>query len=167
MSKKKLTRRAVTCSIAVAVEPARVFQALVDVHDLKRWWGANETVITARKGGTWSLGWRAYGQDNFYVTTACIQKIAHPRELRMTEVMYFRPDMKPLGPMRLSFHLEKKRRGTMITVRQAGYGKGKEWDWYYRAVQGGWEESLWNLKRYLERKGKRHTSSRTTSTRKK
>jgi len=134
---------------------------------MKRWWGANEAIITARKGGTWSLGWHAYGQDNFYATTGFIQKIAHPRELQLTGLMYFRPDMKPLGPMRLSFHLEKKRQGTLLTVRQSGYGKGKHWDLYYGALHDGWEESLWNLKKHIERKEKRQTSYKTTSARKK
>lgn len=161
MNKRVLTQRAVACSIAIVATPARVFKALVEPRDVKRWWGTNEAVITAQKGGTWSFGWRAYGQDNFYAITASIRKIAHPRELRMAEVMYFRADMKPLGPMNLSFRLEKKRRGTLLTVRQAGYGKGKRWDWYYRAVQDGWEESLWNLKRYIEKKVKRRTTRRT------
>ncbi|MGA9364760.1 MAG: SRPBCC domain-containing protein [Bacteroidota bacterium] len=167
MSKSGLTRRAVTCSIAIAAAPSRVFRALVEPQDVKRWWGANEAIMTARKGGTWSLGWHAYGQDNFYATTAFIHKIAHPRELQLTGLMYFRPDMKPLGPMKLSFRLEKKGQGVLLTVRQSGYGKGKHWDWYYRALQNGWEESLWSLKRYIERKGKRRTSRRTTPPRKK
>jgi uncharacterized protein YndB with AHSA1/START domain len=167
MSERGLTRSAVTCSIAIAATPSRVFRALVEPQDVKRWWGANEAIITARKGGTWSLGWHAYGLDNFYATTAFIHKIAHPRDLQLTGLMYFRLDMKPLGPMKLSFHLEKKGRGVLLTVRQSGYGKGKHWDWYHRALQDGWEESLWSLKRYIERKGKRRRSRRTTPPRKK
>jgi uncharacterized protein YndB with AHSA1/START domain len=159
MSEGTPNRKAVTRSVTIAASPARTFQALIDPHDLKRWWGANEAVIAPRNGGVWSLGWHAYGQDNFYTTSASIQRIAHARELRMTNVMYFRPDMKPLGPMRLSFHLRKKGKSTVLTVRQTGYGKGKHWDWYYQSVQNGWEESLWNLKRYLERRVK-HRSAR-------
>ena len=167
MKKRGLTRRRVTCSIAIAAAPSRIFRAFVEPRDIKGWWGANEAVIAARKGGTWSLGWHAYRQDNFYATTALIHKIAHPRELRMTELMYFRPDMKPLGPMKLSFHLQKKGQETLLTVRQSGYGKGRHWDWYSRALQEGWEESLWNLKKYIERKEKRQTSRKTTAARKK
>jgi uncharacterized protein YndB with AHSA1/START domain len=167
MSERGLTQREVTCSIAIAAAPSRIFRALVEPHDVKRWWGANEAVITARKGGTWSLGWHAFGLENFYVTTGFIQKITHPRELQLTGLMYFRPDMKPLGPMKLSFRIEKKGQGALLTVRQSGYGKGKHWDLYHRALQDGWEESLWSLKRFIERRGKRRVSRRTKLTTKK
>jgi len=167
MRERGFTRKAMTCSIAITAAPLRVFRALVEPQDVKRWWGANEAVIAARKGGAWSLGWHAYGQDNFYATTGFIQKIAYPRGLQLTGLMYFRPDMKPLGPMKLSFHLKKTGQGTVLTVRQSGYGKGRHWDWYSRALHDGWEESLWSLKRYIERKRIRQTNLRTTPARKK
>jgi uncharacterized protein YndB with AHSA1/START domain len=167
MRERGFTRKAVTCSIAITAAPLRVFRALVEPRDLKRWWGTNEAVITARKGGTWSLGWHAYGQDNFYATTGFIQKIAYPRGLQLTGLMYFRPDMKPLGPMTLSFRIEKKGQGALLTVRQSGYGKGKHWDLYYIALHDGWEESLWSLKKYIESKERRQTSRKNTSARKK
>ncbi len=151
---KKLKRRVITRSIPVSATPARTFQALIDPKDLKRWWGVNEAVIAPRKDGIWSLGWHAYGQDNFYATTAFIQKITNGRELRLRDVMYFRPDMSPLGPMTLTFHLNKKGKETVITVRQTSFGSGKRWDSYCRAVEDGWEKSLWSLKKYLERKAK-------------
>jgi uncharacterized protein YndB with AHSA1/START domain len=167
MNEKGLPRRTVRCSIAIAAPPSRIFQALVEPRDLKKWWGANEAIITARKGGTWSLGWHAFEQENFYATTASIHRIVPTRELQLTGLMYFRPDMKPLGPMKLSFRLKRKGEGTLLTVRQSGYGKGKHWDLYYGALRDGWEESLWSLKKYIERKEKRQMSPRTTNAKKK
>ena len=154
MMAKNFTRRAVTRSITIAATPARTFQALTDPHDLNRWWGANEAIIALRKGGVWTLGWHAFGQDNFYVTSAFIDKFTGNHELRLRDVWYFRPDMKPLGPMKLSFRLQKQKRETTVTVRQTGYGSGKIWRSYHRAVEDGWEKSLWSLKKYLERKAR-------------
>ena len=154
MREKKSKRSVITRSIAVTATPARTFQALIDRHDLKRWWGANEAVIAPRKDGIWSLGWHAYGQDNFYATTGFIEKITNGRELRLRDVMYFRPDMSPFGPITLSFILKKRRKQTAITVRQSAFGSGKRWDTYYRALEDGWEKSLWSLKKYLERKAR-------------
>jgi len=155
MMEKKLSRRVVTCSVAIAATPARTFEALIHPHDLKRWWGVKEAVIAPQKGGTWTLGWHAFGQDNFYVTSASVERIAANQELRLRNVMGFRPDMKPFGPMRLTFLLKKRGEETIVTVRQIGHGTGKRWDWYFRAIEEGWQESLWNLKKYLERKARR------------
>ena len=154
MMEKKLKRRVITRSIAVAATLARTFQALIDPKDLKRWWGVNEAVIAPRKDGIWSLGWHAYGQDNFYATTGFIEKITNGRELRLRDVMYFRPDMSPVGPTMLAFRLNKKRKKTVVTVQQTALGSGKRWEWYYHAVEDGWEKSLWSLKKYLERKAR-------------
>ena len=150
----KKNPRAVERTILIAVTPARSFRALIDPTDLKRWWGVREAVVIPRKNGVWSLGWNAYGEENFYVTTAFIEKIVTNRELRLRDVIYFRPDIKPMGPMTLSFRLKSVRRQTEVTVRQGNYGGGKVWDAYYRAVQDGWDKTLWSLKKYLERKAK-------------
>jgi uncharacterized protein YndB with AHSA1/START domain len=146
--------RSVERTIRVAATPARCFRALLDPAELKKWWGAREAVITPRKNGVWSLGWHAYGEENFYVTTAFIDKMTPNRELRLRDVLYFRPDLEPMGPMTLLFRLRSIGRDTEVTVRQANYGSGRGWDEYYRAVQDGWEKTLWNLKKYLERKGR-------------
>lgn len=154
MMEKKPRKRVITRSIAVAATPARTFQALIDPQDLKRWWGVNEAVIAPRKNGIWSLGWRAFGQDNFYVTIAFIEKIRNHRELRLKDVLYFRPDMSPVGPTMLAFRLNKKGKETVVTVQQSALESGKRWEWYYHAVEDGWEKSLWSLKKYLERKAR-------------
>jgi len=141
-------------SVEIAASTGRTFRALIEPRDLKRWWGATEVVITPRKEGVWCLGWHAFDEENFYVSVGFIDKIIPGRTLGLKNVRYYRPDLKPLGPLRVVFDLESRGNRTVLTVRESGFGTGRTWNSYYRGVQKGWEEALWNLKRYLELKKK-------------
>jgi uncharacterized protein YndB with AHSA1/START domain len=142
--------RMVRTSLQIAASAERVLAAFLTVSDLKRWWGAAQGLIEARKGGLWTLAWADEAGGYKYAVSGVVKSLLPGKRLRIEPLVYLNAERSILGPMRLSLSLREKEGRTRISVRQDGYGEGPEWDWYYEATGPAWKESLRSLKAFLE-----------------
>jgi len=125
-----------------AAPPAEVFAALTEPKELTKWF-LEKAAITLRKGGafkfTWLGGFSMKGK---------VKSVASPKQLVLNWVDRL-PDGK-LYETVAQFDLQKKGKGTLLTVTHRGFKKGRKWIGLYGAVQSGWAYYLTNLRSLLE-----------------
>ena len=56
------------------------------------------------------------------------------------------PGRQILGPMELLILATPENGKTILTVVQAGYQSGDDWDWYYNAVNEAWPALITKLR---------------------
>jgi uncharacterized protein YndB with AHSA1/START domain len=144
------TMRTVTAEITLNANPSVVLRAFVDIDAMKKWWSVDRGLVEARSGGVWALCWERSAAGFRYVTAGVIRSY-HPAErLEIEKIVYCNPDHIIFGPMEIDVNVKADANGTHLTLRQDGYQKGAEWDWYYQAVLNAWPEALKMLKKYCE-----------------
>jgi uncharacterized protein YndB with AHSA1/START domain len=125
-----------------AVTPERLFAALTDPEELARWF-VGKAVFPARKGATFRLLW-----EGGYSMKGKVLEIDPPRKLRLAWIDRF--DSKKTFTTEARFLLEKKGRGTLLTLKHSGFKSGKRWVALYGGIQSGWAYYLLNLRSVLE-----------------
>ena len=142
--------RQVRSQVSVSASAGKVWAALLDLEQIKQWWGASEGVIERRKGGAWALAWGGEGQGYRYVVSGVIRSLAPARRLRIEPLVYFNAEHPAPGPMRMSLSLKEKDGWTRVIVRQEPLGDASNWEQYCEGATESWKETLSNLKRFLE-----------------
>lgn len=144
------TGRHIESSVHIHASPQKVLNAFVDPVYLKDWWGVERSLIELRSGGMYSLAWEITDRGIGFVSTGVVAEYLPACQLRLEKFLYFNPDRPILGPMELTIMTTPEDSGTVLTVVQSGYQRGKDWDWYYEAVKEAWPAVLSKLKTYLE-----------------
>ena len=148
MAEKKA--RQVRSQVSIRASADKVWGSLLDLEQIKQWWGASQGVIEPRKGGAWALAWSGEGQGYRYVVSGVIRSFAPAKRLRLEPLVYFNAEHPLPGPMRMSFSLAEKEDFTRVIVRQDPLGEAPDWELYAERATKGWREALTNLKRFLE-----------------
>jgi len=133
---------AVRQSYQLAAPPARVFSALTDPKELKRWFVA-KAVVTPRKGGSYRLDW-----GGGYAMRGKIIAIEPPKLLRLRWID--RLEGAKVFETEARFTLVKRGKGTLLSIEHRGFKSGKKWVQLHGGVASGWAYYLLNLKSVLD-----------------
>ena len=118
---------------------------------LRAWWDVERTLIEKRIGGLYTLAWDITDRGFGFISTGVIRNYIPESVLEIDNFIYLNPGISILGPMKLTVYAKKKRSGAELYLCQDGYQTGRDWDWYYEAVQQAWPVVANKLKRYLEK----------------
>jgi hypothetical protein len=141
--------RNVRAEVEVQTTVDRAIAAFLDSRALGAWWGVERALVEKKVGGVFAIAW-AIAENGFgYLTTGTIGALAEGH-LRIDHYTYFHPQRSILGPMTLSVEARPRASGVLLSVTQAGYQTGSDWDWYYDAVHGAWPRVVKDVARYLE-----------------
>jgi uncharacterized protein YndB with AHSA1/START domain len=136
--------------ILVRAEPARVFSAFTEIHDLLSWF-ADGAVVGRRAGGNWALGWYADEEsDEGYHVLGTLEVYEPGTRILVRDLTFSTPEGESWDGMRLSVDLAAEDGGTRVTIVQDGVGEGTSWDGYAAGLGPGWERSLADLRAWLE-----------------
>jgi uncharacterized protein YndB with AHSA1/START domain len=141
---------AVEASITIRMAPEPLLRQFLDLDTMTHWWGVARGLVDPQPGGLWVLAWDVSEQGFRYISTGVIADYVAGGVLRIENLVYLNPERKILGPMSLSIAVKEEASGAKLQVRQSGYRKGEDWEWYHRAVVEGWPKVLVALKDYCE-----------------
>ena len=136
--------------VSIRAPADKVWSALVDVEQVRQWWGASEGVIEPRKGGAWALAWSGEGRGLHHVASGVIRSLVPGKRLRIEPLVYFNAEHPAPELMRMSVSLKEQGGSTRVIVRQEPLGNVPDWEQYSELAVKGWRETLANLKRFLE-----------------
>ncbi len=141
MTSLSYEERSIEKEVFIAADRERVFRALTEVDEL-RGWLVTDGEVSAVPGGRLTLQWE--GGETAYITIAELI----PNERVVME--WYDPD--DVGATLAAFDLiaDDERKGTLLRLRESGYGDGDEWDRAYAEADEGWDDALADLRAYLE-----------------
>lgn len=145
--------RKVEAFIEIFVHPQTALQAFTDLNHLKKWWGVDRALTDKQEGGLYSLVWNDKKDGPGYVFSGIVKSCQPGRMLEIENIVYVNPEHAILGPMSLVIRFVGNENKTAMHLSQEGFGKGKEWDWYFNTVKESWPKVLLDLKSYLESLG--------------
>ncbi len=125
-----------------SASPRAVFAALTDPKQLTKWF-VGKAVVGLREGGPYRLAW-----TGGYSMRGRVLAVEAPRKLRIEWNDRF--PGKKVRTTEARFTVEKRGRGTLLTVSHRGFRSGKSWIALYGGVESGWAYYLTNLRAYLE-----------------
>lgn len=143
--------REVVVKIAIETAPKNVISAFTDPVMLNDWWSVEKIFIEKKQGGIYTLSWKVSEHGLGYVSTGIIKNYDPNSELVIHDFIYLSTEKPFLGPMTLTIRAKEKNGATEVYLCQAGYQKGKDWNWYYDAVKEAWPNVMLTLKNYLEK----------------
>jgi len=144
-------QRFVTSEIRLKAKASTIFSCLLELKHLKEWWGVDSCFIEPRDGGLYALTWLRTFEGIKFISTGKI-KFYNPRtHLHLEDMLYINSEKPILGPFTINYGVEEKKAYSILTIKQGGFEKGGEWDWYYQAVSDGWPQALVMLKTYVEK----------------
>lgn len=134
-----------------AVRRARVFSALTDPGDLRRWWGprgfsAPRLEVDARPGGRYRIAMQPPDGDVFHVTGAFLE-VAPPSRLEFT-FRWEEPDPDDVETV-VPISLEQPDATTLLTVTQGLFATEARRELH----RHGWSDSLDRLDEALAGEG--------------
>lgn len=151
-------------SLVITAPPARVLRAFFDPQDLAAWWETSRSVTTPGVLGVYAVQWETGDyQDELLgplggTLHGTVADYGPAHEFLLADVYWIPPSGEPIGPMALEVACkahgpvpEAPNQATLLRVSQRGYEESARWARYYDVIAGGWQHSLWTLKRYLER----------------
>ena len=124
----------------IAAAPDAVFRALVEPRSLTRWL-CDRAEISPRDGGTYVLAW-----NNGPTHTGAVIEYHEGRRLSLA---WSWPGVELAGTV-LSFSVEAKDEGTLLTVEHTGFPRRELWTDLYGGAEWGWTYFALNLKSVLE-----------------
>jgi uncharacterized protein YndB with AHSA1/START domain len=130
--------RMIEKEIFIRATPERVFRALTEKADLEAWF-VKEAMIDLRVGGALRLFWDPESVEGTFL------EIDPPRRVVFTW------DERPAiaGITTSAFTLTAEGDGTRLHLVHSGFGAGEAWNRLFENINGGWNEELENLRRYL------------------
>jgi uncharacterized protein YndB with AHSA1/START domain len=135
------TLRAVNHQYFIRATPDAVFRALTDPAWLTRWL-CDRAEIAAQRGGTYLLGW-----NDGPTHTGTIVEFQNGRRIALAWAW---PGVSLQGTV-LSFSVEGKEEGTVLTVEHSGFPRLEECTELYGGAEWGWTYFALNLKSVLEK----------------
>jgi uncharacterized protein YndB with AHSA1/START domain len=134
--------------IHIAVPPERVFQALIDPHQVLQWWGqagmyrCTEFTADVRPGGRWRAA-GAGGQTGAFEASGEYLEIDPPRLLVYTWVANWTGDVQTT----VRWELAPSGAGTLVRIRHRALAARPDLAQSYR----GWSSILGGIQAFLER----------------
>jgi uncharacterized protein YndB with AHSA1/START domain len=145
----------IVSEIHVAAPPERVFQALIDPHQLMRWWNSEECrteffEMDARSGGRWRLGTKktkmnVNGVSQFFCEGEVLE-CDPPRLLAYTWVANWHDDKTRRTVVR--WELATTKNGTHVKVTHSGLAQEAA---ARKDYNGGWPGVVEALKKFVEK----------------
>jgi len=117
---------------------------------LSAWWDVERTLIEKKIGGLYTLVWNIADKGFGFISTGIIKNYIPESVLEIDNFIYLNPGISILGPMKLAICAKEKNGGAEMYLCQDGYQTGRDWNWYYEAVQQAWLVVANKLKGYLE-----------------
>lgn len=145
--KKKLLHKSVTINST----PKILFQSFIDPNRLTAWLHAHSAVVALCIDGPYSIGWHAESDGDFYSCCGKIKDLDLNKMLKIAGMTYFFANKKTIGPIDITLTFEKKKSETNISFKMYGTGSGATWEKNFNEVFNSWEESLYLLKKYIEK----------------
>lgn len=142
----------VESEIRVKATIRQILDALLEVDQLKEWWGVNSGLIQRKDGGIYTITWLKSEQGIKFISTGRIKLLDRHSHLHLEDMIYINSEKGILGPFTIQYNMEAHKGYSIIKVKQGGFEKGQEHEWYYQAVLEGWPQALIMLKRYLEKR---------------
>jgi uncharacterized protein YndB with AHSA1/START domain len=134
------TVRAMNHQYFIRAPPDVVFRAITDPQQLTRWL-CDRAEFSPKKGGNYLMAWNG-GPTH----TGTIVDI---RAGRRVALAWTWPGVELQGTV-LSFSVEAKDRGTLLTVEHSGFPRLEKWTELYGGAEWGWTYFAMNLKSVLE-----------------
>jgi len=128
-------------TFSYAAPPVKVFAALTEADQLARWF-VQGAVTAPRKGGVFRLTWGAY------TMRGRVRSIDPPRKVVLDWVDRFEDGREVVTKAR--FDLQKKGKGTLLTITHSGFKDGKRSIALFGGIRSGWAYYLTNLRSVLD-----------------
>lgn len=141
----------VESEIRIKSKAELILSALIEAEQLREWWGVSEAFVEKRDGGLYTLTWGKSADGIKYVSTGRINLYNRRSHLYLEDVLYLNSEKSILGPFHIYYDVKEKESYSVLKVKQTGFQKGEEHEWYLQAVQDGWPQALVMLKQYLEK----------------
>ena len=116
----------------------RVFHALTDADELKRWW-ITDGISEPRAGGRFRYEWKMADPSNDHVQEGTYDEVVDGERVAF-------PWAGPAGDSRVTLTLFDSNGGTRVSLVHAGIAADDEFERY----EQGWQGFLANLKSVLE-----------------
>jgi uncharacterized protein YndB with AHSA1/START domain len=123
-----------------------VWQALTDIHYLKRWL-ARDGTFSAQVGGAFNLALR-----DGYSVAGRLDIFIPPRRYRAAIVPLEDEPPLPTGPITVEITLRSKDEGTQLVVTVSGIPDSEDWEEYFRLSVDRWQTALLELRNSVLRK---------------
>jgi uncharacterized protein YndB with AHSA1/START domain len=145
---------ALVTEIEIAAPRERVFAALTDPEQLKRWWNSpicehTDWTMDSRPGGTWgfstSPGTQSINGVNEFKCRGKILEIDPPRLLVYTWIANWNDN--PAAVTTVTWELSATPAGTKVKVTHSGLA---QLNIAREAYRGGWPGVIANLKKFAE-----------------
>jgi uncharacterized protein YndB with AHSA1/START domain len=140
----------VESQIRIKASSQRILAAFTDIEDLEKWWGVYKAFVQKKDGGLYTLTWLRTVEGIKFISTGRIRFFDRRSHLHLEDVLYINYDKPILGPFTITYDIEEHSHYSILKVKQGGFEKGPDHEWYYKAVAEGWPEALVMLKTYLE-----------------
>lgn len=147
MATSKISPDEIVSEIHIAVQPDRVFQALVDPQQIVKWWGQGGVYRCTqfdgdvRTGGKWHCAGVGPDAGRFEVTGEYLE-VDPPRLLSYTWIASWTGDVKTA----VQWELVPMNQGTLVRIRHSGLAAHPEVAQSY----SGWPRMLGWLQAFLE-----------------
>lgn len=133
--------KTITKELFINATPDRVFNALTEKEELEKWF-VKIAEVELKPGGTIKTNWTADMGEH-----GTVKEVNPPHVFSFTWEGMFSP-----SPTTITFTLEPKDNGTLLTLTHSGIGEGKGWEAYAGMDNEGkgWEAHLKDLKSWIE-----------------
>ena len=134
-------------SASIKAQPTEVYRALTSARELCVWW-LDRAETDARNMGRWRMEWPpSNGHKTRLEASGVFVDLEPGRKVAWIQDDRSRP---PGVPPLVTFFIEKKGRGSDVTLVHAGFSSAPGRAAVLAAWRGGWEDCLAKLKLYLE-----------------
>ena len=136
-------------SVEIGAPAVDAFDAFTRVSELLSWW-CEGALVGLRPGGNWAIGFTNPRGLTEATVLGKIEEFERGRLLVVREISYEPAAGEPLAGLSMVVSFVQKEGGCRVTVEQDVPDGGPAYEHYRDFAGDGWEESLAELKRYLE-----------------
>jgi len=136
-------------SVEIGAPAADAFDAFTRVSELLSWW-CEGALVGLKPGGNWAIGFTDLRGRTEATVLGKIEDFERGRRLVVREMSYEPAAGEPLEGLSMVVTIAEREGGCLVTVEQEVPEAGPAYDAYRGLAGDGWEESLAELKRYLE-----------------
>ena len=136
-------------SVAIGAPAADAFDAFTRVSELLSWW-CEGALVGLRSGGNWAVGFTDPMGRTEVTVLGKIEDFERGRRLVVRDISYEPAVGEPLAGLSLAVAISDHEGGCLVTIQQDVPDAGPAYDAYRDIAGAGWEETLSELKRYLE-----------------